>query len=105
MLSFVPIGKTLIPMPGADYAQGAPPKRLCARVKGDRWEMSGNPHSAEEGSREAENLIRMVARGDIAPADEATAKASGVPFRAVTYSGAEQGWQYTTPKSRSAAKD
>lgn len=107
MFSFVPPGCRLIPIPGSASIHGQAPQRVCARVKGDKWVISNRPYEVSENSREADNLLRMVMKGDLLPADETTAKAAGVLYRPVTFISAEEGWSVVkatetpapTPKS------
>lgn len=85
MLAFVPIGQTLVPIPGSPEVENQSPRRLCARVREGKWVILSEPHKCSPESREAINLSRMAARGDIAPADAETARACGVEFRPVEH--------------------
>lgn len=101
MAAFVPLGATPLPIPGAHTVHGASPRRLCARVRGDRWAFSDAPHVCADDSAECSALSRMVARGEVAPADAATAALCGVTFRQVEFVSAADGWRFSaSPTAR-----
>lgn len=91
-LKFVPRGNTLIPVPGFRQEHGAQPKRICAAVKGNKWQISPRPHVVQADSRESQLLIRMAQRGDVLPYDEFTASACGVKLEPLEWVDGDQGW-------------
>ena len=104
MLQFVPLGKSLVPLPGTQETEGQAPRRVCARVVRGEWTWSSTPHSVDPQSRDAIGLIRMAQRGDLAPADEATAAACGLQFKPVAF--VDGAWKHDSPSpARRAAKE
>lgn len=106
MLSFVPLGMSLVPVVGHKEIEGQQPRRVCAKVRDGKWVIGDQPHRVEPNTPEAEGLCRMALRGDLAPADIDTAKAVGVQFRPLEYVSPAEGWRYqTTVPRRSAVKE
>ena len=110
-LAFVPLDGRLIPTPFGQTIDNQQPKRICARVRDDRWVFIGAPHEVEDKTPAAEGMIRLLDRGEVAPANADTARALGVPFRPLEFMGESAGWRIapqqfrtpTVPKSRGDA--
>lgn len=103
-LLFVPRGFSLVPLPGHIPTHGGQPRRVCASVKLDRWQISPRPHAVKPESREAMLLVRMCQRGDLAPYDAATASACGVAFEPLEWADGDRGWLPATRKRRSSTE-
>lgn len=97
-LKFVPRGNSLTPVPGHIAEHGAQPKRICAHVKLNKWQISPRPHVAST-AREEQLLIRLCQKGAIAPYDKTTASACGVKFEPLEWRDGDVGWiPATKPK-------
>lgn len=107
-LSFVPRGKTLIPVPGELTTHNQAPRRVCAQVRAGEWVIMPTPLTVPEGTQVATGLVRMAQRGDLLPADAATAAVCGVPYQPVEYVSPSDGWrvaQTTASQRRQPAKE
>lgn len=102
-LKFVPRGTDLVPMVGEKTPHGHAPKRICARVKSNRWVMSPQPHVVDSASREGVNMIRLCKKGAIAPFDMQTATHCGVDFEPLEFGGIDVGWVTTNPRKTNPA--
>lgn len=98
-LKFVPRGNTLVPVPGIRTHHGEQPRRVCASVKGNKWQVSPRPHGVKPGSKDAILFIRLCQKGGVAAYDQFTADACGVQFEPLEWRDGDQGWlPATQPK-------
>lgn len=91
-LKFVPRGNQLVPIPGYRTEHGEQPRRVCAQVKLNRWQISPRPHAVRPGSPEATSMIRLCQKGGVAPYDPETASACGVKFEPLEWRDGDKGW-------------
>ena len=101
-LRFVPRGMRLVPQPAFRGQDGQPPRRVCARVRGNKWQISEKPWRCEYGTREATCAVRAALRGDLLPYDAETAAVCGVRFQPVRWVDGDRGWTTEPPPKATA---
>lgn len=81
-LRFLPRGDAMPLVPFAPMAVGQPAKRIGRKFnpKTGNHDLPGEPFECEPGSPAALRCIKFFRRGDVVPADAATAKFLGVEF-------------------------
>lgn len=83
-LRFLPRGDAMPFEPYAPMATGQPARRIGRKFNPETkaYDLS-KPYECEDGTREAARCRKFLIRGDVVPADKATADALGVPFATV----------------------
>jgi hypothetical protein len=75
-----------------------------AKGTGATWPAKAEPDEVDAASPHAEHLIRYCAKGNIWPADEATAAACGVAFTKLER-GKDGEWLSAAPKTAKPSKE
>lgn len=101
-LKFVPPGMRLVPQPAFRAQDGQQPRRVCARVRGNKWQISERPWRCEYGTREATCAVRAALRGDLIPYDAETAAVCGIRYRPVRWVDGDTGWTTDPPPNAPA---